>query len=111
MSSENTFPTFAEYIDKIKEFYTKHSPLIYFRVVMVSPSKFQLREAYFVKHDFDSKSDYLGKFKKTPKYIFSVKDVNFKKPITRKDRLISYDTAEGVVNVETKLPYEIYDSE
>jgi len=111
MSTDNSFPTFAEYINKIKEFYTKHSPLIYFRVAMISPSRFQLRDAYFVKRDYDSEIDYMGKFKKTPKYIFSVKDVNFKKPLTRKDRLISYNTDEGIVNIESKLPFEVYTNE
>jgi len=111
MSTNNSFPTFAEYVSQIKEFYTKHSPLIYFRVAMISPSRFQLRDAYFVKRDYDSETNYLGKFKKTPKYIFSIKDVNFKKPLTSKDRLISYNTDKGIVNVESILPFEVYSSE
>lgn len=105
--SKSKFPTFREYIDKIKEFYTKHSPFIYFKVKTLSPSKFQLLEAYYVKYDYDFDRDYMGKFKKTPHFIFNFKEQDFVRPL-KTDELIEYDTIEHKITPVKQLPCRLF---
>jgi len=106
VSSKPKFPTFKEYIDKIKEYYTKHSLFIYFKIKTLSPSKFQLLDGYYVKHDYDYNRDYMGKFKKTPHFIFSTKDVHMVKPL--KGDLLEYDTVMHFITPVKQLPDQLY---
>ena len=41
------YPTFDEYVNSIKEFYTHRSPFIYFSIIKLSDSKIQLQKLFF----------------------------------------------------------------
>jgi len=105
-TTEKDLPTFTEYITEIKEYYTNRDTSIYFRLSMVSPSRFRIKEAYYVKVDYDTKEKYLKKFSKVIRLSFRISDLKIKLP---KNCLIEFDTKEMEANVINKLPYEVFE--
>jgi len=108
--NEKKFPTFLEYIESLKQFYTRSSPFIYFSIRHLSPSQIQLVKGYYERVDHDDEdSKYLVEFAKSRHFIFSKKELDTEKPLSRQARYIRIDTEHYKVNELTKLPYFVYD--